>query len=108
MVTTRADSDYGTLNVQLENAAEFPLIVQLVDSRFNVVSEKWIETNSPVFFDYISPGNYYIRLIEDGNSNKIWDSGNFLERNQPEKVIYYPSILDIRANWSLEETFILD
>jgi hypothetical protein len=108
MVTTRADSDYGTLNVQLENAAEFPLIVQLVDSRFNVVSEKWIETNSPVFFDYISPGNYYIRLIEDWNSNKIWDSGNFLERNQPEKVIYYPSILDIRANWSLEETFILD
>ncbi len=108
LVKTRADSDYGTLNVQLENASEFPLIVQLVDSRFNVVAEEWIETNSPVYFDYIYPGSYYIRLIIDRNSNKVWDTGSFLERNQPEKIIYYPSILDIRANWSLEETFILD
>jgi hypothetical protein len=108
LVSTRANSDYGTLNIQLENASDFPLIVQLVDSRFKVIAEEWIESNSPVFFDYISPGNYYIRLIFDENSNKIWDSGNFLERNQPEKIIYYPSLLDIRANWSLKETFILD
>jgi len=108
IVTTRADSEYGTLNVLLENASDFPLIVQLVDNRFNVIAEEWIETNSPVYFDFIKPGSYYVRLIVDGNSNKIWDTGNFLERNQPEKIIYYPSILDIRANWSLEETFILD
>jgi hypothetical protein len=107
-VTTRDDSDYGTLNIQLENASYFPLIVQLVDTKFNVVAEDWIETNTPVLFDYINPGNYYIRLILDGNSNKIWDSGNFLDKKQPEKIIYYPSLLDIRANWSLEEIFILD
>jgi hypothetical protein len=108
LVKTRADSDYGTLNIQLENITDLPLIVQLVDSKFNVVAEEWIDTNIPIFFDYITPGNYYLRLIVDGNANKTWDTGNFLGRKQPEKIIYYPSVLDIRANWSLRETFILE
>jgi hypothetical protein len=107
-VTTKATSDFGTMNITLKNADSFPLIVQLVDPRFNVIYEEFIEINKPIFFDYISPGNYYIRLIYDENGNEEWDTGNFLKGLQPEKIIYYPSLLDIRANWSLDETFILN
>ena len=52
-VTTKATSDFGTLNVTLKNADSFPLIVQLVDHRFKVISEEFIETDKPIFFDYI-------------------------------------------------------
>ena len=107
-VTTKANSDYGTLNVTLENAPDIPIIVQLVNSRFKLISEELIDPNNEVFFNYIPPANYYIRLIYDENGNGKWDTGNYLKRVQPEKIIYYPSLLDIRANWSLNETFTLD
>lgn len=104
---TRTVSDYGTLNITLENLNQFPVIIQLVDSKFKVISEDYITQLQPVLFENISPGKYYIRLIFDENENGVWDTGNFLTREQPEEVVYYPTQLEVRANWSLNETFIL-
>ncbi len=107
-IRTKNLSDYGTLALTLTNAKDFPFIVQLVNERIKVVSEKYLSSNDEAFFEFISPGKYYIRLIYDENENKVWDTGNYLKGVQPEKVIYYPSLLEVRANWSLNETFILD
>jgi hypothetical protein len=46
-----------------------------------------------------------VRLIFDSNENGQWDTGNYLKKNQPEKVLYYPRELEVRANWELDETF---
>lgn len=105
---TQALSDYGTLSLTLANADEFPLIVQLVDAKFNVVSERTVTENIPVSFDYLKPALYYVRIIYDTNANGIWDTGNFLERRAPERIVYYPTQLEVRANWSLKETFTLE
>ncbi len=107
-VRTRNLSDYGSLTLSLTNAKDFPYIIQLVNERYKVISEEYLSTNKEAFFDYINPGKYYIRIIYDENENKIWDTGNYLKGLQPETVIYYPSLLEVRANWSLNETFILD
>ena len=107
-VSTKELSDYGTITLNLSKVENIPIIVQLVDERYRVVSEEYLRSNKPVFFDFINKGNYYIRLIFDENKNKKWDSGNYLKSLQPEKVIYYPSLLEVRANWSLNETFNLD
>ena len=67
-----------------------------------------VDQNSTYNFDYIRPGNIYFRLIEDLNKNNIWDTGNYLKRVQPEPVYYFPSELEVRANWDLNETFDLN
>ena len=107
-VSTKELSDYGTITLNLNKVEDVPIIVQLVDERYRVISEEYLLSNKPVFFDFINKGNYYIRLIFDENENKKWDSGNYLKSLQPEKVIYYPSLLEVRSNWSLNETFNLD
>jgi len=107
IVRTRAISDYGTIDLTLQNADNLPLIVQLMDAKFNLVSEKFISENKTVLFDYIDPATYYIRIVYDTNANKQWDTGNFLQRLAPEKIVYYPTKIQVRANWSLNETFIL-
>ena len=100
-------ADFASLNLTLANADEFPLLIELVNEKFEVVKQTYLESNSPVFFEYINPGNYFIRLILDQNKNKIWDPGNFLDKLAPEKVVYYPSIIELRANWSWSEIFTL-
>jgi len=107
VVRTRAISDYGSLNLSLVNAKNFPIIIELVDNNFNVLSKKYITENTPVDFDFVPPGDYYVRIIYDENENEKWDTGDFLLRTQPEKVIYFPEQIQIFSNHSIIETFIL-
>lgn len=105
---TIALSDYGTLDMQLVGQANYPIVVQLVDESYRVIRETRLTEKGPIYFDYLLPAKYYVRIIEDQNNNGKWDSGNFLEKRLPEKVIYYPELIEVRANWSLNETFILE
>lgn len=51
---------------------------------------------------FIEPGKYGIRIVWDENQNGRWDGGNYLQRKQPEEVMYYPKPIELRANWELE------
>lgn len=108
VVQTNAASDYGTLNLSLRNIDSYPLIVELLTERYKVADSKYKSDLSPVYFEYIKPGNYFIRIIFDENQNGRWDTGNFLQRTKPERIVYFPVKLEVRANWSLNETFTLD
>ena len=50
----------------------------------------------------LNPGEYRLRIINDENNNNTWDTGNYLLKQQAEKVNYYPGNIKVRANWDLE------
>ncbi len=103
---TTYHSDYGNLRVVLQNLKSFPVIVQLTDDNGNILYDQFIEDTNTVDFQFVNPSKYNLRLIYDTNNNKVWDSGNYLKKIQPEKVIYFPEKIDVRANWDVEQTFI--
>ncbi len=107
-LSTKLESDYGTLTFNLKNVKQFPVIVQLLNDKLVVVEEQYLTENKEIFFDEISPALYYFRIIYDENENKKWDTGDFLTRSKPEKIIFYPRKIEVRANWSPIETFTLD
>ena len=87
--------------------AKFPVIVQLVNANGEAKYEVYETGNSTLDFNNIDSGKYYIRIIFDENKNQKYDSGNFILRTIPEKVIYYPDEIDVRAGWDLVQEFIL-
>ena len=44
-------------------------------------------------------------LYNDRNANNQWDTGDYAQRLQPEEVFYFPSAIDVRANWDIEQTW---
>lgn len=108
-VNTRTTADYGFLSFNIERPKSYPLIVQLVTEQGVVNKEMYAREGQTVFeFENIAPANYNVRVIYDTNENEKWDTGDFLKRRQPEEVIYFPTLLEVRANWTLNETFILE
>lgn len=107
-LTTRAFSEYGNLILNLQNVRSFPLIVQLTDEAGVVKAENYLTSETNLRFQFLTPGNYLLRVIYDENENGIWDSGSFLEKRKPEDIIYFPATLEIRPNWDVNETFILN
>ena len=107
-IRTRAFSDYGNLSLNLQNIRKFPIIVQLTDEKGIIKAEKFSTSESSLRFELVSPGKYLIRVIYDSNENGKWDTGNYLLKTKPEEIIYFPDLLDIRPNWDINETFILN
>ena len=98
-------NDYGAITINLLPATDVtPYIIQLLTEKDNVVSEK-VYAGESVTFSNITPGKYKVRLIVDANANGEWDTGNYWQHLQPEKVYYFPKTLELRNNWEMEETF---
>lgn len=105
---TKKAEDYGELELTLEDADHYPYIVQLVTEKLDVQREQYAKEGQKVFkFNLVEPGKYYARLIVDRNANGRYDSGNYLKGRQPEEIIYYPKLLDIRIGRFPRETFVL-
>ena len=98
-------ADYGDIVLKLSNATNFPYIVQLLDSDLEVLEERYTTEEISFEFKFLEPGQYNLRVIEDKNENNVFDTGNFLLKRQPEKIINYPVALDVRPSWSVIETF---
>ena len=108
-VVSQTLEDYGNVFLDIIANNDSKYILHLLDSNSNIIREfKNVNSLSTYIFDYIRPGKYTFRLIEDLNSNDLWDTGNYLKQVQPEPVYYFPSELDVRANWDLNETFNLN
>ncbi len=94
----KTEDSYGTLYV---DATEFGrnAVLQVLDSKEQLVRKGSIPDNGKLAFRYIKPGKYFLRVLEDDNLNGQWDTGKYSEGRQPEKVRYYPESIEVRANW---------
>ncbi|MCK0161407.1 Ig-like domain-containing protein [Muricauda sp. F6463D] len=106
-LSTGSFADYGNLRVILGGEVTYPVIVQLTSEKGEVQREI-VASESQIFeFNNLDPSNYVVRVILDENGNGKLDTGNYLKGIQPERVSYYPGLIEVRANWEKEETFIL-
>jgi len=101
---SQKDDYYGTLKLNLSNVTGH-IIVQVIGGRDAVVDEKYTDADGPVLFNFLKPGKYRIKIIYDRNHNNVWDTGNFRNHIQPERVDYYKDVITIRSNWDLTETW---
>lgn len=103
---TKMKSEYGNIRVNLKNA-KFPLIVQLVNQKGDVLYEQYTTESPVVDFNNISPRLYGLRVVFDTNGNGKYDTGNYLLGIQPERVSYSPPIEEVRASFDFIIDFIL-
>lgn len=82
-------------------------ILQLLDDHENIIRQDVITQTETLTYNYLHPDKYHLKLIYDENGNEKWDTGNYLKKVQPEKVIYDPEIITIRSNWDAEIEWII-
>ncbi|MEJ5315591.1 MAG: Ig-like domain-containing protein [Tenuifilum sp.] len=102
---------YGTLRINLTGVSK-SAVVELLSEKGIPVDTRTIQGNGIVEFSFVKPGKYRLRFIDDSNSNGKWDSGSYMKRIQPERVIYFTDektkgVINIRANWDSELQFSL-
>ncbi len=110
-VTSEPDleTDYDPVDVYdplaadtLKTPEEMQFILQLLNDKWDVVAEKIITENKIYNFEHLPASTFRLRLVHDRNRNGKWDTGNYLDGVQPEKVSVYPEKVQSRLNWEVE------
>lgn len=88
-------------------------IVQLLDEKGALKQEKRHVTAGDWEFNYVPAGNIKFRVIEDANDNGKWDTGNVVERRQPERAEFFfneqlEDTFATKVNWEIEFTMNMD
>ena len=100
----RKEEDFTTIIFNVVQLEDAPYVGQLLDGQDKVVKQ----ISSPdgkLSFNYVKPGEYYLRVFADNNKNGRWDTGNYEDDRQAEKVYYYPEKIECKAHWPLEKSW---
>ena len=115
-VTLPNDDKLSSISLVLSNVNNKYIVDLLNEKRDKVMRSYIITEDCTLPFPYLKAGKYSIRITEDINRNGIVDTGNLLEKKQPEKVLFYkledgtfmidiPEMTDLEQNIDLAEMF---
>jgi hypothetical protein len=100
-IQAKEQSDYGSLNIRIRNldSSANPILLFYRDEK--------AELSLPLRLDRYTirlfrPGEYEVRVLYDRNGNGRWDTGNYWEKRQPERVVARKQKMSIRQNWDNE------
>lgn len=105
---TKSLRDYGVLVLNIKPEASQPYIFQLLTEKEIVLKEYYFSSDTLITIEHLEPATYVFKVIFDNNGNKRWDSGNYNYSIQPEKVVYNLKKIQVRANWDVEEEWIIE
>ena len=102
--TTKEIEDYGRITMDIVNETSNHLIIELLEgkNKDKLIERRFITGSGQIRYNLLEPKTYFIRAIIDENKNNKWDTGNYLLKQQPESIIYYPQELKLRANYYLD------
>ena len=107
---TKEVEDYGSITLNITKKPDSQVIIELLSEQNEKLIERVIVTNNNIVnFKLLEPGKYIVRAIIDSNKNSKWDTGNYLLKQKPEKVIYHSTVFPIRSNYYYPlETFTIN
>lgn len=101
---TTSDDDYGILMLKLKvPGTDDQYIIQLLNEKDKVLQQQIVTASTEIIYKHLKPAKYLIKAILDNNINGKWDTGNYLNKLQPEKVYFFPAKINIRSKWEIEE-----
>ena len=100
---TNTNSIYGSIKIMLNipDSTTNHYFAQLTNKNNDIFYQRKL-TNNTIYIPRLEAKKYTLRLIKDANNNQQWDPGNYSQKTQPEKCIYFPETIQVKPNWVLE------
>jgi hypothetical protein len=105
--STKTQADYGKMTMILLPEKEQSYILQMLNAQDAVVKESYFTEDATISYTFLNPGKYKFKVIFDDNGNGKWDSGYYPDKIQPEKMVLFNKEVEVRANWEIEESWVI-
>ena len=104
---------YATVSLNVECSGKSSYIILLTDASGKTLQELKDVKAGKYRFNYVSPGDIRLRVIEDKNGNGKWDAGDVIAGLQPERAEAYfndrgEETFTTKMNWDFEININMD
>ncbi len=106
-IQVQKKSELGTIIVKVKGLDTLKhYVVQIINSSEGVEASFFVDNKKAAEkrFEMIPPAEYKMKVIEDTNVNRRWDTGNYDTKSQPERI-FWQKIEGLRADWEVESEF---
>ena len=106
-IQVQKKSELGAIIVKVNGLDSLKhYVVQIINSSDGVEASFYIDNKKAAEkrFEMIPPAEYKLKVIEDTNVNRRWDTGNYDTHSQPERI-FWKKIEGLRADWEVETEF---
>ena len=98
---------FSTVSLNVKGEGNNKYIILLTDSSGKTLQELKNVESGKYKFNYVSPGDIRLRVIEDKNGNGKWDAGDVIAGVQPERAEGYfnekkEETFTTKMNWDFE------
>jgi hypothetical protein len=104
IVGIQKKEDFGDLSLKITHLDSTKNhICQVINGAGFIEKEFYVEQKSKLTarVETIQADGYTIKIIEDTNKNRRWDTGDYDKRTQPERI--FTQVTEtLRANWEVE------
>jgi len=110
--TTDAEN-YAKLNLTMYFPKKENYMVLLLNEKGVVVEKRYVEfslnstSEKKIEFDNLIAGNYFVKVVEDVNKNRDFDTGDLLFRKQPERVYFNKVPIKLLSGWEILNEWII-
>jgi hypothetical protein len=110
---TTAIDDYAQLNMKLFFPKKENYIIMLLNEKEQLVNESFVEfslnstSEKIIAYKNLIPGNYFIKIVEDVNKNRLFDMGDYFLNKQPETIFVNATAIKLLAGWEIENEWIV-
>jgi hypothetical protein len=100
--------DFGDIILDISDMDSTKSYICQLLSNGGVIEAEFFIDNLKKFnkkIETVPTGKYIVKIIEDLNRNRQWDTGDYTSKSQPERIFLKQTEQDLRALWGLEIPF---
>lgn len=101
------DNELSIFHLAVSSDSATARVVEIYNDKGEIAYRSAFTQKLNVDLFDILPQKYHVRVIYDRNGNGKWDTGNYFSQTQPEKVIYLAKTIELRANWEIDEFWVI-
>ena len=110
--TATEESDYADLILKLtlpedSNSIWQIQIIKGSEDKEQIYGSMRVQASGDVAFSKLAADTYRIRILEDRDNNGRWTSGDYAKKQLPEKVFYFPTEVELKSGWKVEEEWVV-
>jgi hypothetical protein len=93
-----SEEERASLQLHFDKISSKAIVFLLLNEQ---VAYRFSATHTDISLKHIWPGTYKVMILQDENANGRWDTGNYFQHRQAEKIQFLPNTIQVKGNWEV-------